>query len=31
VTIHEAKAVRVDVYETKQEALEAVGLSQHKT
>jgi ketosteroid isomerase-like protein len=31
VTIHEAKAVRVDVYETKQEALEAVGLSEQQT
>jgi ketosteroid isomerase-like protein len=26
VTIHDGKAVRVDVYETKKEALEAVGL-----
>ena len=31
VTIHETKAVRVDVYETKQQALEAVGLSQQQT
>jgi ketosteroid isomerase-like protein len=31
VTIHETKAVRVDVYETKQQALEAVGLSKQET
>jgi ketosteroid isomerase-like protein len=31
VTIHEAKAARVDMYETKQQALEAVRLSQQQT